>query len=116
MFRAQGPQPWRLLEADCQLSCRLDRTGNAEFCAEVTKWAFHERGVLRVSNVHHNKAGLSEQPDWYRITDDLEFALDIHEFSEGSWKPYRWAQGSAVQQPPRLATSLTECIELSRPL
>lgn len=44
-----------------------------------------------MSNVHHNKAGLSEQPDWYRITDDLEFALDIHEYSGGSWKPYRCA-------------------------
>ena len=57
----------------------------------MTKWAFHERGVLRVSNVHHNKAGSAEQPDWYRITDDLEFALDIHEYSEGAWKPYRSA-------------------------
>ena len=89
---------WALLDTDRQLLCRLDRTGNAEFCAEVSKWAFHERGVLRVSDVHHNKAGLSEQPDWYRITDDLEFSLDIHEFCEGSWKPYRWAQGSAMPQ------------------
>lgn len=98
--QGRGLQPWALLEADSQLPRRLDRTGNAEFCAEVTKWAFHERGVLRVSNVHHNKAGLSEQPDWYRITDDLEFALDVHEFSEGSWKPYRWAQALPCSNRP----------------
>ena len=70
--------------------------------------------MLRVSNVHHNKAGLTEQPDWYRITDHLEFSLDIHEFCEGSWTPYRWAQGSATQQSSRLATSFTEHTELSR--
>lgn len=75
----------------------MDRTGNAEFCAEVTKWAFHERGVLRVSNERHNHAGSSEQPDWYRVSDDLEFALDIHEFSEGSWKPYRCAAAAAAE-------------------
>ena len=74
----------------------MEQTGNAEFCAEVAKWAFHKRGVLRVSNVHHNKAGSAEQPDWYRITDDLDFALDIHELSDGAWKPYRCA---AIRAP-----------------
>ena len=77
----------------------MDKTGNTEFCAEVTKWAFHERGVLRVSNVHHNKVGSTEQPDWYRITDDLQFALDIHEYSGGSWKPYRCAVLAPVPRP-----------------
>ena len=61
--------------------------------------------MLRVSNVHHNKAGSSEQPDWYRITDDLEFALDIHEFSEGSWKPYRWAQALLCSNCPLAAAA-----------
>ena len=63
----------------------------------MAKWAFHQRGVLRVSNVHHNKAGSAEQPDWYRITDDLDFALDIHELSDGAWKPYRCAAIQALR-------------------
>lgn len=68
----------------------------------MAKWAFHQRGVLRVSNVHHNKAGSAEQPDWYRITDDLDFALDIHELSDGAWKPYRCA---AIKRSGLLAGS-----------
>ena len=35
---------------------RLPRTGNRAFCSEVTQWAFHERGVLRVTNLHHKCA------------------------------------------------------------
>ena len=31
-------------------------SGNRAFCDEVTKWAFHERGVLRVTNMHHKCA------------------------------------------------------------
>ncbi len=33
--------------------------------------------------------GSEEQPGWYRVMDDLEFGLDIHELSEGQWQPYR---------------------------
>lgn len=33
--------------------------------------------------------GSEEQPGWYRVMDDLEFGLDIHELSDGSWEPFR---------------------------
>ena len=41
--------------ASCQGGgcCRSAQSGNRAFCSEVTKWAFHERGVLRVTNLHH---------------------------------------------------------------
>jgi len=68
---------------------RFAKSGNREFCDEVTKWAFHERGVLRVSKVHHSHAGKQEQPDWYRVTDDLQFGLYIHELAGGTWQPYK---------------------------
>lgn len=55
----------------------------------MTRWAFHERGVLRVTNLHHSHAGKQEQPDWYRVTDDLQFGLDIHELVGGIWQPFR---------------------------
>lgn len=55
----------------------------------MTKWAFHEHGVLRVTNVHHSHAGEQEQPDWYRVSDDLEFGLDIFELVGGVWQPFK---------------------------
>lgn len=52
-----------------------------ELCrASVSKWAL-AWGRSRV--------GSEEQPGWYRVMDDLEFGLDIHELAEGEWKPYR---------------------------
>jgi hypothetical protein len=33
--------------------------------------------------------GSEEQPGWYRVMDDLEFSLDIHELSQGAWQPFR---------------------------
>lgn len=90
-------EPARQPSSQLSWAHRVEQTGNAEFCTEVAKWAFHQRGMLRVSNVHHNKAGSAEQPDWYRITDDLDFALDIHELSDGAWKPYRCAAIQALR-------------------
>ena len=78
---------------------RAARSGNAEFAAEVTRWAFHQRGVLRASGVRHRHAGAapgSAQPSWYRITDVLAVELDIHELVNGAWVPYQ------CDPPPRL--------------
>lgn len=68
---------------------KFGKAGNRVFCDEVTKWAFHERGVLRVTNMHHSHAGKQEQPDWYRVNDDLEFGLDISELVGGVWQPFK---------------------------
>ena len=68
---------------------RFGKAGNRAFCDEVTKWAFHERGVLRVTNLHHSHAGEQEQPDWYRVSDDLEFGMDIFELVGGVWQPFK---------------------------
>ncbi|KAK9822633.1 hypothetical protein WJX81_001489 [Elliptochloris bilobata] len=76
---------------------RAPRSGNAAFAAELTRWAFHQRGVLRASALRHRHAGApagSPQPSWYRITDVLAVELDIHELVNGAWEPYT---GSDVQ-------------------
>lgn len=51
---------------------------------------FHEKSVLRASNLRHHPPGVVQQPARYRITDQVEFEIDLHEFREGSWQPYRW--------------------------
>ncbi|MQM20540.1 hypothetical protein Taro_053563 [Colocasia esculenta] len=52
------------------------------------KWVYHERGHLKAVNVRHHKVGETVEPAMYRIKDDLEYAVEIYEWSGTSWKPY----------------------------
>ncbi|TVU40057.1 hypothetical protein EJB05_13505, partial [Eragrostis curvula] len=47
-------------------------------------------GILRsyAVNVKHHKVGEANEPGMYRINDDLEYSVDIYEWSGTSWKPY----------------------------
>ena len=69
--------------------CSFAKSGNEEFLVELTKWAFHQRSVLRASNLRHHYPNETDQPDRYRITDELVFEIDIHEFRDGQWQPYK---------------------------
>jgi oligosaccharyltransferase complex subunit beta len=72
-----------------QARTRDDQTaGNAAFCRDVTLWALKHKGVLKASPLRHNLKGSSEQPSQYRITDELEFAMDVQELQHGKWHPY----------------------------
>uniref|UniRef100_M4BUK7 Dolichyl-diphosphooligosaccharide--protein glycosyltransferase 48 kDa subunit n=1 Tax=Hyaloperonospora arabidopsidis (strain Emoy2) TaxID=559515 RepID=M4BUK7_HYAAE len=87
---------------------------NAEFADTVTKWAFQESGVLRMTNVkHHREDGslpakmlsdahrgdqpITLYPDAevardslvYRVKDNLTYSFDMHELKSGKWVPYR---------------------------
>jgi hypothetical protein len=42
---------------------RFLQPGNRAFCAEVTQWAFHKQGVLRVTNLRHKCAAVSLHHD-----------------------------------------------------
>ncbi|KAK4258685.1 hypothetical protein QN277_005108 [Acacia crassicarpa] len=65
-----------------------DKSGNEQFLTELSKWVFHERGHLKAVNVRHHKVGEVEEPAIYRINDDLEYSVEIYEWSGTSWKPY----------------------------
>ncbi|KAJ4745642.1 Dolichyl-diphosphooligosaccharide--protein glycosyltransferase 48 kDa subunit [Rhynchospora pubera] len=65
-----------------------DKSGNEQFVTEAAKWVFHERGHLKAVNVKHNKVGETTEPGIYRINDDLEYSVEIYEWSGKSWEPY----------------------------
>jgi len=67
---------------------RYERAGNEQFVTETSKWVFHERGHLKAVNVKHHKVGETNEPGMYRINDDLEYSVEIYEWSGTSWKPY----------------------------
>ncbi|CDP02802.1 unnamed protein product [Coffea canephora] len=81
----------RLLRAGVQRaghSKKFDKSGNERFVVEVSKWVFHERGHLKAVNVRHHKVGESDEPAIYRINDDLEYFVEIYEWSGTQWEPY----------------------------
>ncbi|KAH7833993.1 hypothetical protein Vadar_011725 [Vaccinium darrowii] len=69
-------------------SIKHAKSGNEQFLTELSKWVFHERGHLKAVNVRHNKVGEANEPSMYRINDDLEYAVEIYEWSGKSWEPY----------------------------
>lgn len=69
-------------------SNKYEKSGNEQFVTELSKWVFHERGHLKAINVKHHKVGEAEDPAMYRINDDLEYSVEIYEWSGTSWKPY----------------------------
>ncbi|CAI9104471.1 OLC1v1003148C2 [Oldenlandia corymbosa var. corymbosa] len=64
------------------------KSGNEQFLTEISKWVFHERGHLKAVNVRHHKVGEVDEPLMYRINDDLEYSVEIFEWSGASWEPY----------------------------
>lgn len=64
---------------------------NEQFCADLAKWTFRERGILRMRNLESHKVGEEHigQPYMYRVMDDIVFKIDIEEYSDGVWRPFR---------------------------
>ncbi|XP_057964207.1 dolichyl-diphosphooligosaccharide--protein glycosyltransferase 48 kDa subunit isoform X2 [Malania oleifera] len=69
-------------------SIKHEKSGNEQFFTELSKWVFHERGHLKAVNVRHNKVGEANEPAMYRINDDLEYFVEVYEWSGTSWEPY----------------------------
>ncbi|XP_020098756.1 dolichyl-diphosphooligosaccharide--protein glycosyltransferase 48 kDa subunit [Ananas comosus] len=67
---------------------KYEKSGNEQFVTEISKWVFHERGHLKAVNVSHRKVGEMTEPAMYRINDDLEYSVEIYEWSGTSWEPY----------------------------
>jgi len=86
---------------------------NQLFCAELTKWAFRQAGVLRFKDITHNKIDGTppdvilhekERPDLptslypdpeitrnslvYRIKDEIVYSMIVEEYSEDSWRAF----------------------------
>jgi len=64
------------------------QSGNLDFVVELSKWTFHERGLLRLSNVNHHKKGDPQSSAPYTIKEFLTYSVDIEEWNGESWVPY----------------------------
>lgn len=69
-----------------------------DFCLRIVEWAFGQRGLLRVKEIHHGLQSEEEEdaermektelPERYRIKDDVRFTVVLEEWREQSWRPY----------------------------
>lgn len=67
---------------------------------ELVKWAFQEKGVLKLQFVEHYKAdepGVANRTQ-YRIKNDVVYTAGISEWKEGKWAPYVPASDDDVVQ------------------
>jgi oligosaccharyltransferase complex subunit beta len=64
------------------------KSGNEAFITELTKWAFQEKGVVKIVSVKHHKVSEKEQMSWYRINDNITYTLDLAEYKDDRWHPF----------------------------
>lgn len=65
---------------------------NRKFCQEMIDWTLQESGVLRVSEIRHQKEGTVNQdgknPENYFIEDRIEYFARIEQKTKGQWAPF----------------------------
>ncbi|XP_070026852.1 dolichyl-diphosphooligosaccharide--protein glycosyltransferase 48 kDa subunit-like isoform X2 [Nicotiana sylvestris] len=69
-------------------SNNYEKSGNEQFLTQISTWVFHERGHLKAVNVRHHRVEETDEPSIYRINDELEYSVEIYEWSGKSWEPY----------------------------
>ncbi|XP_075110798.1 dolichyl-diphosphooligosaccharide--protein glycosyltransferase 48 kDa subunit isoform X1 [Nicotiana tabacum] len=69
-------------------SNNYEKSGNEQFLTQISTWVFHERGHLKAVNVRHHRVVETDEPSIYRINDELEYSVEIYEWSGKSWEPY----------------------------
>jgi len=67
------------------------KSGNQHFGIELSKWNFHERGLLRARQLEHHRQGESQSPSNYRIKDNIDFSIIVEEYDGDakSWVPFK---------------------------
>lgn len=98
----------RFLTSQVSAKSGSAKAGNAAFVEELSKWTFHERGVLHVRSVRHHKEGETHQPDKYRIKDNVVYIAEIAEYHDGAWRPFAAndIQFEAIMLDPYVRTTL----------
>lgn len=68
------------------------KSGNEDFCKELSTWNFHERALLRATSLKHKKQNSDElNPSGYRVKDEIEFSIVVEEYDGATqkWVPFK---------------------------
>ena len=76
----------------------LQASVNYDFCRQLINWTFQESGILRATNLRHNKKGeercigsaekCGPNPENYKIEDHVDFYIDLEQKTDGKWHPF----------------------------
>ncbi|KAJ1928661.1 oligosaccharyl transferase glycoprotein complex, beta subunit [Tieghemiomyces parasiticus] len=85
--------------------------GNAKFADDISAWAFHEKGVVKLRSVTYHKAGEpvpENNPTSFRVSDDIVYTAELSEYYDDKWHPFRndGVQFEAVMIDPYLRKTL----------
>ncbi|KAI9499198.1 Dolichyl-diphosphooligosaccharide--protein glycosyltransferase subunit WBP1 [Zychaea mexicana] len=85
-------------------------SGNSQFVDELAKWTFQEKGVLKVVDHRHHKANETVQPEAYRIKDEIMYILEISEYVNDEWVPFKASdiQLELIMLDPYIRTTLKQ--------
>ncbi|KAJ3205579.1 hypothetical protein HDU82_005110 [Entophlyctis luteolus] len=86
------------------------KTANAAFVAELSKWAFQEKGVLKVVKTFHHRLLEDKQHGSYRVKEHLLYELELSAYYDDEWHPYSSStpvQFSAIMLDPYIRQNMT---------
>jgi oligosaccharyltransferase complex subunit beta len=87
----------------------LAAAGNAKIAADILRWTFRQKSVLRASPLRHRIIETNDiSPVLYRINDVVEVAVDIEECTDNVCKPFQGndLQIELVMLDPHVRTTL----------
>jgi oligosaccharyltransferase complex subunit beta len=64
-------------------------SGNKEFCSELARWTLQDKAVIKADNLRHHILGSDVEPSIYRVSDDVEFLVDIFLYEGGQKMPFK---------------------------
>jgi len=67
---------------------QANNEAQADFAKSIVLWATKNAGVLRQSNMKHNRVGEAETPPYYTIEENIRFEVQIEELVGGEWVPF----------------------------
>ncbi|KAL4207979.1 hypothetical protein CU097_009779 [Rhizopus azygosporus] len=86
------------------------KSGNEDFINHLSQWTFQEKGVLKIVGHYHHKENETEQRSWYRLKDDIVYTIDIAEYKDGQWVPFKAndIQLEVIMLDPYIRTTLKQ--------
>ncbi|KAK9368287.1 Dolichyl-diphosphooligosaccharide--protein glycosyltransferase subunit WBP1 [Lipomyces kononenkoae] len=64
-------------------------SANRELAASITKWTFQESGVIKLTSVTHRLVnGAEENPQIYRVKQNITYEAEISEWIDDNWVPF----------------------------
>ncbi|CAG5129062.1 unnamed protein product [Candidula unifasciata] len=68
---------------------KFDQSGNQVLALNLARWAFKDKGVLRVGKVSHHLEKERDTPQAYTVMQQVEYSIVIEELIDGQWKPFK---------------------------